>query len=76
MKFEEVLPLMREGKPIWLPNPEGDYWIAGRASLPGMDAWLTMIKLNKDGEAPYEPSEWGIPRWMIMSSDWELYERA
>ncbi len=77
MKFEEILPLMREGKKARLAsNEEGEYWICGYQGLKedGSDKFRTILRMDKDGCAPLTTWDWGIARWMIMSDDWEVVE--
>ncbi len=80
MKFEEILPFMREGKKVRHSRmKEGEYWICGYASFEGMDKWPTLIKMF---ENPFENERapdvsswsWGIERWAIMCDTWEIVE--
>lgn len=76
MKFEEVLPLMREGKKAkHLRMKDGEYWIYGYASFEGLEKWPTIIKIfNNPFEADKNSYSWGIERWAIMVDDWEIIE--
>lgn len=79
MKFEEILPLMREGKKARLASDiEGEYWICGYQGLMSdmSDKMPVIIRINKNGCAPSTTYDWGIARWMIMAEDWVVYERA
>ena len=80
MKFEEILPLMREGKKARHKRmKDGEYWIIGYAELSGLDKWMTLIKMFDN---PFEKEKysdggcyaWGIERWSIMCDDWEIVE--
>lgn len=80
MKFEEVLPLMREGKKAKHSKmKDGEYWICGKAGLPGCDFFPTLIKVFDN---PFETERasdtsswsWGIERWAIMCDDWEIVD--
>ncbi len=79
MKFEEILPLMREGAKARLcSNTEGEYWICGYQGLMAdmSDKMPVIIRIDKNECAPRTLYDWGISRWMIMSEDWEIYERT
>ncbi len=77
MKFEEVLPLMREGKKAQMSHvKDGSYWISckeGNEYL-GMPMILSIGLLNKDGEWICDSQSWAISRVCIMSEDWEIIE--
>jgi hypothetical protein len=75
MKFEDILPLLREGKKAYLPlyDNNGEYWQAGYIGITGSDhKTLTINHLNKEGKAFTGMNDWGVPRWMIMSDAWEI----
>lgn len=76
MKFEEILPLMREGKKAKHARmKDGEYWIAGHATHPAVDKWPTLIKVFENPfEADRDSYSWGIERWAIMCDDWEIVE--
>lgn len=80
MKFDEVLPLMREGKKARHGRMnKGEYWIGGYASFQGMDKWLTLIRVfdnSFENECYRIASNWasGIENWAIMCDTWELVE--
>jgi len=77
MKFEEVLPLMREGKKARLINNyDGEYWICGSIGNPGLGMPLqpTIHRMDKNDCAPRTKDDWGIHRWAIMRDDWEIVE--
>ena len=76
MKFEEILPLLREGKKAKHASMKDDeYWILGYAKFEGMDKWPTLIKMFKNPfEADRDSYSWGIERWAIACDTWELYE--
>lgn len=83
MKFEDVLPLMREGKKARNGRmKDGEYWICGKSSFkfdPSLSGWPTLIKIF---ENPFESERtcdansysWGIERWAIMCDTWEIVE--
>lgn len=77
MKFEEILPLMREGKKARLSsNQEGEYWICGSIGNPeiGIPIILTIVRMDNNDCAPRTTYDWGIARWMVMADDWEVHE--
>lgn len=80
MKFEEVLPLMREGKKARHSKMEdGEYWICGYAGMDGIEKWLTLIKMINDpvqNKCTPDTSRWawGVERWAIMDDTWEIVE--
>lgn len=78
MKFEEILPLMRDGKKARHSRmKDSEYWICGYASFEGIDKWPTFIKIF---DSPFESEKradvsswsWGIERWAIMCDTWEI----
>ncbi len=76
MTFEEVLPLMREGKKAHHSRMKtGEHWICGYASMEGVEKWPTLIKVFHN---PFQPDidiySWGIERWAIMCDTWEIIE--
>jgi hypothetical protein len=80
MKFEEILPLLREGKKARHGRMKAkEYWICGTASMPGMDKWPTLIKVFDN---PFENERlcdkdswaWGIERWAILCDSWEIVD--
>jgi hypothetical protein len=76
MKFEEVLPLMKEGKKARHARMKtGEYWTCGYARFEEMEKWPTLIKIFNN---PFEPDRdiysWGIERWAIMDDTWEIVE--
>jgi hypothetical protein len=77
MKFEEILPLMREGKKAkYALMHEGEFWICG---FEGVDKDPTLIKmfdspLQCDCEDFSLPRYWGIERWAIMCDTWEIID--
>lgn len=80
MKFEEVLPFLREGmKAKHARMKNGEYWMCGYASLAGSDKWLTLHKIYKnpfENEMNVDSSSysWGIERWAILEDTWEIVE--
>lgn len=80
MKFEEVLPFLREGKKARHGRMrDGEYWICGYQSLNGSAEWPTIIKVFDnpfDNERTPDLSSfsWGIERWAIMEDSWEIVE--
>ena len=77
MKFEEVMPLMREGKKARMAsNTDGEYWICGKIGNPdfGLPMQLTIIRMDKDNCALCSTRDWAIERWAIMAEDWEIVE--
>ena len=76
MKFEEVLPLMRDGKKAKHARMKaGEYWVYGFANVPGCEKWPTLIKMF---ENPFQPDRdiysWGIERWAILCDSWGIIE--
>lgn len=76
MKFEDVLPLMRQGKKARHGRmKDGEYWICGFSGLQDMEKWSTLIKVFHN---PFQPDtdiySWGIERWAIMCDDWEVVD--
>ena len=80
MKFEQVLPLMREGKKATHGRmKDKEYWICGFAGLPGSEKWPTLIKIfdnpfENERSADASSWSWGIERWAIMCDTWEVVE--
>lgn len=82
MKFEEVLPFMREGKRAKIIDPGisgggWDYpWIVCTQSLPYEidERWLALTRLNSKGQYIADAYSWGIPTWAVMSDKWEIIE--
>ncbi len=79
MKFEKVLPLMREGKKSRHSEMEdGEYWICGYAGMNGIEKYLTLIKMIND---PLENKctidttrfSWGIERWQLWMIHGKLW---
>ncbi len=78
MKFEEILPLMREGnKARIVGTTDGSHWVCCYQSIafePGEeDKCLSLAKIEADGFESADRHSWGIPRWAIMA-EWELVE--
>lgn len=84
MKFEEILPLLREGKMAKHARmKDGEYWIVGKSGFKALvgldDEWPTLIKVFKN---PFEKEKfcdggsysWGIERWAIMCDTWEIVD--
>lgn len=76
MLFEEVLPLMRQGKKAKHARMrDNEYWICGNASIEGIDKWPTLIKIFENPfEAERYSYSWGIERWAIMADDWYIVD--
>lgn len=80
MKFEEILPLMREGKKAkHMRMKEGEYWICGHSSFAGSEKWPTLIKVFKNPfqneRTPDQSSySWGIERWALLCDTWEIVQ--
>ncbi len=77
MKFEEVLPLMREGKKAKIKSLDKyRHWVVSEASLMNREPfWITLSSINdEDGTTRHDRSSWGIPRWAIMSDKWEIVD--
>jgi len=78
MRFEEILPALREGKKVRCKSfdENGEYWMAGYISLPGGEdnKILTLHRFDKDDNVIRIATSWGMPRWIIMHDDWELIE--
>lgn len=79
MKFEEVIPFMRQGRKVRMRSDieEGVYWICGYQSL-FLDTEEArqpiIIKLQKDDTCIPDRWSWGIPVWAVMAEDWEVIE--
>lgn len=81
MKFEEILPFMRDGKKVRHARmKDGEYWICCQAAfLKTEQTWPTLAKIFKN---PFENERscdansysWGIERWAIMDETWEVVE--
>ena len=77
MKLEEILPHLRNGKKAFnkIYDENGEYWIAGFIGLTGTELkTLTIHRVNKEGLFLNGETDWGIPRWLLMSDEWELLE--
>jgi hypothetical protein len=81
MKFEEILPFMREGKKVRHARmKEGEYWICCNAAFTGTEqTWPTLTRAFKnpfDKEVVSDGGSyaWGIERWAIMDETWEIIE--
>jgi hypothetical protein len=80
MKFEEVLPLMRQGKKAQLKKLDEDrFWIICKQGFneniyPDGTEWLSLACLDKNGNGRMNNRSWAIERWAIMSNDWEIIE--
>lgn len=83
MKFEEVLPKIRNGERARVKNNENiEYWAFGiwSACKTGLfnsqdeDRFLSLVCVNEDGTSAGESDGWGIPVSMIMRDDWEIVE--
>lgn len=81
MKFEDILPFMREGKKVRHGRmKEGEYWICCNTSFIGTEQ--TWPDLTKIFDNPFENERmsdanhwaWGIERWAIMDETWEVVE--
>lgn len=81
MKFEEVLPLMREGKKARHGRmKEGEYWICCNAAFLGdAETWPTLTKVfdnhfENERCADVSSWAWGIERWAVMDETWEIVD--
>jgi len=76
MKFEEVLPLIKEGKKARHGRMKnGEYWICGHHSVTGLQNWPTLIKVfTNPFETDRDVYSWGIERWAIMDDTWEVID--
>ena len=90
MKFEEVLPLMREGERAIINNSNakdswfGGKWLICKTSLPDYfdddglkivcEKWHSLACLDKEEKMAGGKDSWGIPTWAIMSDDWDIVE--
>lgn len=81
MKFEEILPLMREGKKARHARmKEGEYWMCCNAAFIGTEqTWPTLTKMFNNifdiqKECDGGSYVWGIERWAIMDETWEIVE--
>ena len=76
MKFEEVLPLMRDGAKAEIVGvSDGSYWVCCYQSIahePGGEKdCLSIAKLESDGTHILDRFTWGIPRCAIMA-EWKI----
>lgn len=78
MKFEEILPSLREGRRAKMINTDNsDYWAFGNWSLCLTSSkylphkFLSMICTDSEGNTTGGIQGWGIPTWAIMR-EWEL----
>jgi hypothetical protein len=76
MKFEEVLPLMRDGKKARHARMrDGEYWTCGYSSIEASDKWLTLIKVFDNAfDCDRDSYAWGIERWAVMMDGWEVVD--
>lgn len=80
MKFEEVLPLMREGKKArHAQMKENEYWVCAFISLPGSEKIPTITKVfdnpfHHEKTRDADQYSWGIERWAMMESTWEIVD--
>lgn len=86
MKFEEILPHLRNGKTARYPRYDiggvDAYWSAGFVSLPSWhdengkeiesEKVLTLHKVNKEGKPLRGKNDWGITNWAMMCDKWEI----
>lgn len=81
MKFEEILPFIREGKKVRHARmKDGEYWICCNAAFIGTEqTWPTLTKVFKNQfdnqpECDGGSYAWGIERWAIMDETWVVVE--
>lgn len=78
MKFEEVLPLMRESKKARTKSDMdyGFYWICGKKGNEelGFPMIPTIVKIQNDGTHLHEKCSLGISTCAIMDESWEIFE--
>lgn len=77
MKFEEILPHLRDGKMARYPNyfyNENGYWIAGYVSIIDSKKTLTLIRVNEQKKALKGIYDWGIANWALLSDNWEVID--
>lgn len=72
MKFEEILPLMREGKNAKCGNTPGYYTIC-KSKLFDMDLGKTIYRVDPDLNSR-DIFSWGIHGNAVLSEEWEIYE--
>jgi hypothetical protein len=86
MKFEEILPLLRYGKAVRCRSYDytGEYWQAmyqglinfedgGKSIIPETKI-LTLARFEILGKLISDSKSWGIPRWVVMSDEWESFK--
>jgi hypothetical protein len=82
MKFEEILPLMREGKKAKHSRmKDGEFWMCCTLGF-GKDDPMKFPTLAKMFTNPFHDEvkaeggsyNWGIERWAIMCDDWEIVD--
>jgi len=73
MKFEETLPLMRNGSKFKCGDQSGYYMIC-RKTLFDMDlgAGICNISTERDSSDIFQ---WGVDGNSLLSNDWEIYEK-
>ncbi len=82
MKFEEVLPLMREGKKAQMEHnkQEGDYWLltgnrdefCRKCRAKTIKTYDSFNKMRNDDMC--YPSIHGITQWDILDETWEIID--
>lgn len=76
MKFEEVLPDLREGKHVTNGFMKGNYYQAGYMTITFDESYkeLTIFKCNFVGKVITDIHSWGMPLHEILRDDWEIVE--
>ncbi len=79
MRFEEILPLMREGEAAKMESDNsGEHWICcmqGNEDL-GLPMVLSIARLNKNGHAMTDSNSMSMYNWAIMADDWVVCDRG
>lgn len=71
MKFEEALPLMRNGSKFKCANLSG-YYIVCKKSLFGMDLGTGICNISTENNSS-DIFHWGIDGNSLLSNEWEIY---
>ena len=70
MKFEEVLPLLREGKKFKCADNSG-FYIVCKQKLFDMDLGTTIYRIDK---GKHDIFNWGISGHSLLSDEWMPYD--
>jgi len=83
MRFEEILPLLKEGKKARVNEPNTkDCWYGGTWQCCWQsliieskeEKWLSMCCLDENGKVLISRNSYAIPIMLILSDKWELVD--